>query len=285
LSILRHDTLQHTATHCNTLQHTATHCNTLQHTATHCNAHLWIVRHASCRLSRHNCVLSNVIILVNQVMFICEYQVIFIWISHDTIVSCELWDMTHCNTLQHTLVNCETFVLPVNCVASCESIVLSHIQLFATIPSQLFRKSIDSQVARHSCQMTYHVARTHMTCHTYEWVMSHTHLNEPCRRSIDSQHSCLSSQLCHVARVKMTRHTYEWVMSHIYSWVMSHIWMRPGSREPRTFHPSPIFPNKSERWGAGVETQKNVRRESGGWGRVPFNEPYAPSLSTIYDGA
>ena len=40
-----------------------------------------------------------------------------------------------------------------------------------------------------------------------------------------------------------------------------------------------------ERWGAGVETQKNVQGEIGGWGRVPFNEPYAPSLSTIYDGA
>jgi len=40
-----------------------------------------------------------------------------------------------------------------------------------------------------------------------------------------------------------------------------------------------------ERWGAGVETQKNVRGGIGGWGRVPFNEPYAPSLSTIYDGA
>ena len=40
-----------------------------------------------------------------------------------------------------------------------------------------------------------------------------------------------------------------------------------------------------ERWGAGVETQKNVRGEVEGWGRVPFNEPYAPSLSTIYDGA
>ena len=40
-----------------------------------------------------------------------------------------------------------------------------------------------------------------------------------------------------------------------------------------------------ERWGPGVETQKNVRGEIGGWGRVPFNEPYAPSLSTIYDGA
>ena len=40
-----------------------------------------------------------------------------------------------------------------------------------------------------------------------------------------------------------------------------------------------------ERWRAGVETQKNVRGEIGGRGRVPFNEPYAPSLSTIYDGA
>ena len=40
-----------------------------------------------------------------------------------------------------------------------------------------------------------------------------------------------------------------------------------------------------EKWGAGVETQKNVRGEVGGWGRVPFNEPYAPLLSTIYDGA
>ena len=40
-----------------------------------------------------------------------------------------------------------------------------------------------------------------------------------------------------------------------------------------------------ERWGAGVETQKKVRGEVGGWGRVPFNEPYAPLLSTIYDGA
>ena len=42
---------------------------------------------------------------------------------------------------------------------------------------------------------------------------------------------------------------------------------------------------QEERWGAGVETQKNVRGEIGGWGRVPFNETYAPSLSTIYDGA
>jgi len=35
----------------------------------------------------------------------------------------------------------------------------------------------------------------------------------------------------------------------------------------------------------GFSTQKNVRGEIGEWGRVPFDEPYAPSLSTIYDGA
>ena len=40
-----------------------------------------------------------------------------------------------------------------------------------------------------------------------------------------------------------------------------------------------------ERWGPGVENQKNVLGEVGGWGRVPLNEPYAPLLSTIYDGA
>ena len=45
------------------------------------------------------------------------------------------------------------------------------------------------------------------------------------------------------------------------------------------------YVHDDERWGAGVETQKNVRGEIGGWGRVPFNEPYASSLSTIYDGA
>ena len=52
----------------------------------------------------------------------------------------------------------------------------------------------------------------------------------------------------------------------------------------QNFHVFGIHSN-TERWGAGVETQKNVRGEIGGWGRVPFNETYAPSLSTIYDWA
>ena len=51
------------------------------------------------------------------------------------------------------------------------------------------------------------------------------------------------------------------------------------------FEPSLFLSPCVERWGAGVETQKNVWGEIGGWGRVPFNETYAPSLSTIYDGA
>jgi len=37
--------------------------------------------------------------------------------------------------------------------------------------------------------------------------------------------------------------------------------------------------------GLGSRPKKNVRGEVRGWGRVPFNEPYTPSLSTIYDGA
>ena len=61
-----------------------------------------------------------------------------------------------------------------------------------------------------------------------------------------------------------------------------HIW-RETTRMQKDLH---IWETTyTERWGAGVETQKNVRGEIGGWGRVPFNETYAPSLSTIYDGA
>ena len=54
---------------------------------------------------------------------------------------------------------------------------------------------------------------------------------------------------------------------------------------PRVVWKGNVDSASHERWGAGVETQKNVRGEIGGWGRVPFNETYAPSLSTIYAGA
>ena len=67
------------------------------------------------------------------------------------------------------------------------------------------------------------------------------------------------------------RSMYRW------KWSISSEWVR--YKAHIATRPTP------ERWGAGVETQKNVRGEIGGWGRVPFNETYAPSLSTIYDGA
>ena len=60
----------------------------------------------------------------------------------------------------------------------------------------------------------------------------------------------------------------------LYSWILRNF--------ARTMRREGIW---SERWGAGVETQKIVRGDIRGWGRVPFNEPYAPLLSTIYDGA
>jgi len=66
------------------------------------------------------------------------------------------------------------------------------------------------------------------------------------------------------------------VMSHIYEFCPTY-----GSRH---MNENISVLSSEERWGAGVETQKNVQGEIGGWGRVPFNEPYAPSLSTISDG-
>ena len=57
------------------------------------------------------------------------------------------------------------------------------------------------------------------------------------------------------------------------------------AREERSEKAHVCLESLVERWGAGVETQKYVRGDIGGWGRVPFNETYAPSLSTIYDGA
>ena len=79
---------------------------------------------------------------------------------------------------------------------------------------------------------------------------------------------------CHISI-----HAALYIYTHIYIYIYIHIYIH-------SFHfPSVSGTSPYERWGAGVETQKNVRGEIGGWGRVPFNEPYAPSLSTIYDGA
>ena len=103
-------------------------------------------------------------------------------------------------------------------------------------------------------------------CQTYDWVelqlwMRHaTRMNESLAQDAQLNTSSLT-------RV-------EW---YTYEHVMPHLWMSHVTRMNEACW--------IERWGAGVETQKNVRGEIEGWGRVPFNEPYAPSLITIYDGA
>jgi len=81
-----------------------------------------------------------------------------------------------------------------------------------------------------------------------------------------------TGMLLTLQQITESRHTYEKVMTRT--------WVRDTTRIKEYFGAY-----EAERWGAGVETQKNVRGEIGGWGRVPFNETYAPSLSTIYDGA
>ena len=72
---------------------------------------------------------------------------------------------------------------------------------------------------------------------------------------------------------------------HIYICIHTQIAALKNELATMTSHTTQLAKAQRERWGAGVETQKNVRGEIGGWGRVPFNETYAPSLSTIYDGA
>ena len=93
------------------------------------------------------------------------------------------------------------------------------------------------------------------------------------RDTADSQHLLVKHTHTH------THHTH--THTHTHTRTSTHPQINTHS------HPHTVTPptNDYERWGAGVETQKNVRGEIGGWGRVPFNENYAPSLSTIYDGA
>ena len=119
-----------------------------------------------------------------------------------------------------------------------------------------------------------HVPHMNESCCTYEWVTSCiwrrqvTHVNTSFRTcNTCPNESCLIYRLVK-SEVRMSRATQGQTF-----WVMSRMWM------------GHVTNMNEERWRAGVETQKNVRGEIGGWGRVPFNEPYAPLLSTIYDGA
>ena len=127
----------------------------------------------------------------------------------------------------------------------------------------------------------------HMTItHLYEWVTRYDLLlNEWGARHDTLLHMRpqvirFTCSMCDMTRMWHDSFTRIWMQRKIWH---SLEWMRRKTRHSTAYEAS--SPRRIERWGAGVEAQKNVRGEIGGWGRVPFNETYAPSLSTIYDGA
>jgi len=71
-----------------------------------------------------------------------------------------------------------------------------------------------------------HVTHANESCHTYEWVMPHAILHEPC-------HILCIGELSHVTHMNEPCYTDEWVMPqaifnkpcHTYQRAMSHIWM------------------------------------------------------------
>jgi len=103
-----HDSLQHTATHCNTLIHMCevrgvTHCNTLQHTATHCNT----LQHTA----THSFICVRYVawlVYARSVLVACKLELLGGSLWHNSLLRtwlidmCEVCDVTHCNTLQHT---------------------------------------------------------------------------------------------------------------------------------------------------------------------------------------
>ena len=154
---------------------------------------------------------------------------------------------------------------------------------------------------------TSHVPRLNESCPTYKWAGI-------CERKLPTlNHVTHMDESCPTYERVMSR--FEWVMSHIqmsrYLWektthldvpmasqvtilkiqihiIYTHIGYThhtPTSTELNWFHfeYSLLLLKRGGRLGS--RPKKNVRGEIVGWGRVPFNEPYAPSLSTIYDGA
>jgi len=78
-----------------------------------------------------------------------------------------------------------------------------------------------------------HGTNMHGSCHTHEWVMSHT-----CTR--------------HVLHIRESCHTHSWVMSH-HSWVMPHACMSHGTHMLKAWHTyecvmSHIWMRAAHRW-------------------------------------
>ena len=149
------------------------------------------------------------------------------------------------NILQHTETHCNT---------------LQHTATHCNTPDHLARAS--------TSKLTHYNTLQHTATHCNTKATLQTHLTILHGQAHQSWHLSL----------EIFRQIWVWVMSQMT--IPCHTWM-----SHVTYEWDMTAESWGERWGAGVETQKNVRGEIGGWGRVPFNETYAPSLSTIHDGA
>jgi len=101
-----------------------------------------------------------------------------------------------------------------------------------------------------------HVTDTNESCHTYEWVKSHTltrpvtHMNKSFHRYrwITLHIRTSPSIISHVTHMNEPCHTYQWVLSHMWTshfthgWSTIHIWMkRQFSTQIESCKKSPII--------------------------------------------
>ena len=166
----------------------------------------------------------------------------------------------------------------------CDVTFVLHIWLIHTRPIWLIYTWHVSVIYHKSMWVMSHIA-----LHSYQRVMSHLDKSHPVwMRHVTYEQVMLRLRCTYITSLCTSRHKfamhvtrlmhiwYDWPICDMTRW---YVWYDSSYKGYVTSL------SKSERWWAGVETQKNVRGEIGGWGRVPFNETYTPSLSTIYDGA
>jgi len=276
----------------------------MSHIHESCLTYEWVMSHIWMRRIMHVCHLARRCGALRLSYVICPWVMSHVWTSH---VTCR-WVFSHTwmSHVSHMNTSCHA------CLPLCMMMLSAAFESYHKSMSHVSR--VDEWCLTYACAMSYIclpscMAMVSTACDlfstfgrvmsdiwmslvTYQWVMSHIwmrhvpHMNASC-------HACLPSCMT------MLSHTCEWELSHIwishvshmneycltYEWVMSCMTMLSAACELCFTFEWVMLQMWMERWGAGVETQKNVRGEIEGWGRVPFNEPYAPSLSTIYDGA
>jgi len=99
-----------------------------------------------------------------------------------------------------------------------------------------------------------HVTHMNESCHTYEWVISHTwmshvtHMNKSCHTyKWVMSHIWIS----HVTHMNQSRHTYEWVISHIRMSNVAHLMSHVTHAMSHVIHDEQIAcPFYRARWGA-----------------------------------